>query len=55
MIAAHWACPLMFARSRVHKCTHGRGEAEPRGNVIKEAKVTKKLIFAAHGDNLQSS
>lgn len=28
MIAAHWACPLMFARARVHNVHTWQGEAE---------------------------
>lgn len=38
MIAAHWACPLMFARARVHNVHTWPGEAELRGRVMTKCK-----------------
>lgn len=37
-IAAHWACPLMFARARVHNVHTWQGEAELRGCVMTKCK-----------------
>lgn len=37
-IAAHWACPLMFARARVHNVHTWQGEAELRGRVMTKCK-----------------
>lgn len=37
-IAAHWACPLMFARARVHNVHTWQGEAELRGRVTTKSK-----------------
>lgn len=38
MIAAHWACPLMFARARVHNVHTWQGDAERRGRVVTKCK-----------------
>lgn len=38
MIAARWACPLMFARARVHNVHTWQGEAELRGRVETKCK-----------------
>lgn len=52
MIAADWACPLMFARAGVHNVHTWRGRSSTQRvrHTVASAKVDKEVIVVAQGD-----